>query len=325
MKIQCPQCGVRGTLADAHAGKMIKCPKCQSRFLAAAVSQPLAEDVAVAEGRVEGLSVADETPSPAPMEPDFAETAASQPMADGPSPEPAASPPLVQPLEEQRQHVAMPPDLFDASFFLRRSWQLTRGVKMPIWIGIVILYGISFALAGITAMLIDTLGLGESLVVVYLLDIVSSALTMVPTAGLLYMGVRRATGRTVVWGNVLAGLPIAGRIMVAGILQITMIMIGFCLLVLPGIYLTIGYMMALPLMVDRGMGPWQAMETSRKAIHKVWWRFFGLYLLFSLVLFLSALFLGVGLIWTAPMAVVLSGVLYVHLFGGNEENGGERR
>jgi len=62
------------------------------------------------------------------------------------------------------------------------------------------------------------------------------------------------------------------------------------------------------------MNPWQAMEASRKAIHKLWWRFFGLYLAVGLLCFVAIIPLGIGLIWMLPASIVIAGVAYCCLF-----------
>jgi uncharacterized membrane protein len=73
--------------------------------------------------------------------------------------------------------------------------------------------------------------------------------------------------------------------------------------------------MTVPLIVDRKMSPWQAMEASRKAIHGEWWKFFGLFIVMGIIFMISSLPLGLGFIWTWPMFVVLGGVVYRSLFG----------
>jgi len=94
--------------------------------------------------------------------------------------------------------------------------------------------------------------------------------------------------------------------------------IGFCLFILPGIYLSVGYMLTLPLIMEKGLSPWQAMEASRKAIHKRWWTVLFTFILMSIITTLSAIPLGIGLIWTVPMCSVLVGILYYHFFGDDE-------
>ena len=102
--------------------------------------------------------------------------------------------------------------------------------------------------------------------------------------------------------------------------QIILIGIGLLLLVLPGIYLIVGYGLTLPLILDRKMSAWEAMETSRKAIHKVWWKVAGAFFLMSCIYMVSTIPLGIGLIWTVPMFAVLIGVVYRCLLGV-EKNG----
>jgi len=114
------------------------------------------------------------------------------------------------------------------------------------------------------------------------------------------------------------GFSVAWKIFVVAILQTILITIGLFLLILPGIYLIIGYMMTLPLIVDKGLSPWQAMETSRKAIHRVWWKIAGLSLIVGFIITISAIPLGLGLIWSWPLAIIMVGVVYCKLFGAEK-------
>ena len=57
------------------------------------------------------------------------------------------------------------------------------------------------------------------------------------------------------------------------------------------------------------------METSRRAVSKRWFKLFGLLIAMGLVIFASAIPLGIGLIWTAPWSVNVFGVTYRRMFG----------
>ena len=72
---------------------------------------------------------------------------------------------------------------------------------------------------------------------------------------------------------------------------------------------------AVRLVVERGLSPWQAMEASRQAIGQHWFKVFGLLLLLGAILLVSALPLGIGLIWSLPLSVAALGVLYREIFG----------
>ena len=59
----------------------------------------------------------------------------------------------------------------------------------------------------------------------------------------------------------------------------------------------------------------QALEASRKAITQHWFKVFGLFLLLGLIVMVSAIPLGIGLVWSIPLMVVAMGVLYRTIFG----------
>jgi predicted Zn finger-like uncharacterized protein len=207
---------------------------------------------------------------------------------------------------------------------LTETWKYTRGAKGTIWAAVGMMYllmlilgiGLGFLQALIA---LDPLTPGE----IWLergVQALISAVSTIFTAGLMYLGVRRAAARSISWKMVFAGFPLAVNLLIASILMLVLVFCGFVLLILPGIYLTVGYTMALPLMLDRGLAPWEAMEASRRAIHKVWWKVFGTFLVMGFIYLVSVIPLGIGLIWTVPMFVVLVGVIYRYLFGSRAEN-----
>ncbi len=217
---------------------------------------------------------------------------------------------------------------FTVGGVLREAWEKTKGVKGAILAGSAVMYLVLLILVACGAFLLPMNGNGLpadttviGVVGNILFQAVTNALSVLFTAGLLFMGIRKVAGDPVSWRMVFAGFPVAGRIIVAAILQSILVFVGILLLVLPGIYLAIGYAMTMPLIIDRGMSPWQAMEASRKAIHKVWWRVAGLFFIMGLIFLVSMVPLGIGTIWTWPMFFILGGVVYRHLFGGEKKVG----
>jgi uncharacterized membrane protein len=90
---------------------------------------------------------------------------------------------------------------------------------------------------------------------------------------------------------------------------------GMVLLLIPGIYLAIGYMFSTFLIIDYRMEFWQAMETSRQIITKNWFAFFGLgFALFALN-FLGALAFGVGLLVSIPVSACAVAIAYKEIIG----------
>ena len=142
----------------------------------------------------------------------------------------------------------------------------------------------------------EDLGLG-GYILPSLFQVVTQVVSMLFIAGLLFMGIRKVAGDSVSWKMIFHGFSFTGKIIVVTILQFILVSIGFLLLILPGIYLAVGYAMAIPLIVDKNLSPWQALETSRKAVHKVWWKVAALYIVMSLLFLVASIPLGIGLIW----------------------------
>lgn len=202
---------------------------------------------------------------------------------------------------------------------IKKAWQLTKGAKASFWAATIVMYLILIAMSVSIVPLYDSAMVQSDNIVgawvTLLAQLVISAVSTILTAGLIYMGVRRASGRALFWKQVFSGFKMTGKLLVATILQFILIFIGMLLLVLPGIYLAVGYLMTIPLIMANKMSPWQAMETSRKAIHKVWWKMFGLAVVMSVIIVVSAIPLGLGLIWTLPMIFIVGGVVFTQLFG----------
>jgi hypothetical protein len=206
---------------------------------------------------------------------------------------------------------------------LKEAWERTKGAKGVIWKGSAVMYLSIFALIGIGELIFpgaeDSTGVATA-VGATIFQAAVDFLSVLFTAGLLYIGVRRAVDDPIEWRMVFEGFATSWvRILIATVLQSILITIGFLLLIIPGIYLSVGYCMTLPLIVVKGMSSWEAMEASRKAVHKIWWKVFGLMLVMGGVIFLSVLPLGIGLIWTWPMFIILAGVVYRHLYGESVE------
>ncbi len=210
---------------------------------------------------------------------------------------------------------------FTIGGLLKEAWAKTKGVKGTVWAGSAVMYLALIILVACGAFLLpsqvnkhDGISITGALWDV-LFQLITNAVSVIFSAGLIAIGIRKVAGESVSWKMVFEGFSVAGKLIVATILQTLLVCIGFLLLILPGIYLAIGYAMTIPLIVDRKMSPWQAMETSRKAIHGEWWKIFGLFIVVGLILMVSMVPLGLGLIWTWPMFIVLGGVVYRSLFG----------
>jgi uncharacterized membrane protein len=81
-----------------------------------------------------------------------------------------------------------------------------------------------------------------------------------------------------------------------------LIFIGLLALVLPGLYLIVGYIFTPFYIVFGKMDFWGAMESSRKLVHREWMSIFGFLIVLLFINLIGALALGVGLLITIPLS-----------------------
>ena len=129
------------------------------------------------------------------------------------------------------------------------------------------------------------------------------------------MGMRHAENKSVSAGSIFGYFNKIPAVFLCYFIMIIMIMLGMVLLILPGIYLMFAYMFAIPLVVEKNMSAWRALETSRKAITRKWFSFFGLIILLMLINSLTVVTLFIASIWTVPWSVLTMSMVYTKLFG----------
>jgi len=209
---------------------------------------------------------------------------------------------------------------------IREAWRKTKGAKGTVWLAL-LLYGIIMIPVTIgVPWLLEMAGMPSQqapgapfdptlLVGLIVAQIISIAITLPLGAGLFMLGLKLASGvpvsATEVFGYFHKVLPL----LVTVVVMYIMLIIGFILLIIPGIYLAVAYYLAIPLVVEKGLGPWQALEASRKAISKCWFRFFGLGFTLTLLMIVAAIPLGIGLIWVMPLLIIAFGIVYRNIFG----------
>jgi hypothetical protein len=205
---------------------------------------------------------------------------------------------------------------FSVGGILSEAWAKTSGFKMTAHlalglylVGMLVVMIPLGMLAGVPT---STTGiLANSL----LQQVLLSAVVMPITAGLTIIAIKHSIGRSHTVGEVLGHYGKVIPLLITIILMYVMIVIGFLLLVLPGIYLGVAYYFAIPLVVEKNMGPWEALETSRKAVSKHWFGFFGLFFCVGLINIVAIIPLGLGMIWTVPMSLLAYGIAYRNMFG----------
>ncbi|MEE9102406.1 hypothetical protein [Pseudomonas nitroreducens] len=205
---------------------------------------------------------------------------------------------------------------------IQEAWQRVSGTKGLIIAGFIV-YGVvvqivSFALGLVLGIGYAASGTEVSASVAILqlvVGVIAGAVGYPFLAGINMLGIRRAADQPVSFNEMFSHFGLFIPLLITGLIMTVLIYLGMLLLVLPGIYLSIAYILAIPLAVERKLSPWQALEASRKAITQHWFKVFGLFLVLGVIIMVSAIPLGIGMVWSLPLAIICIGVLYRTIFG----------
>lgn len=134
--------------------------------------------------------------------------------------------------------------------------------------------------------------------------------------GLYWFLLKLVRGEPATVSDVFAGFTRAFGPLVATYLLMTVLMILGCVLCLiPGIYLSVAWIFALPLVIDRNFGAWEALEVSRKVVTRHWWILFVLVLLAGLIGTAGVVACCIGVLVTAPLTHTILIYAYQDVFG----------
>ena len=200
---------------------------------------------------------------------------------------------------------------------ISEAWQKTKGIKRYVLGAGILLYVALFAVLMVVGALVGLGGeeSGAAPLIGVIVQLIFMAAMLPFMAGIFVMCLKHIQGHSVSFGDLFSCLGKTGKLLVTFILMYIMLAIGFILFIIPGIYLSFAYLLAVPLVIDRDLGPWEALEASRKAITKNWFSVFAFYILLTIIMTVSMIPLGIGLIWTMPMMAVAFAILYRQVFG----------
>lgn len=91
------------------------------------------------------------------------------------------------------------------------------------------------------------------------------------------------------------------------------VMLGFLLLIVPGIIWSIKYMFVPYVIVDKNLTATKALEASANMTNGIKWKLFSYWLGFVLLNILGAVLAGVGLIITVPLTTISAVLIYESL------------
>jgi uncharacterized membrane protein len=122
-------------------------------------------------------------------------------------------------------------------------------------------------------------------------------------------------GGTATVGDAFSGFgPSFGQLVLLGLVQGILILIGYACCIIPGLYLSVAWFFAVPLVIDKRMGFWEAMELSRKIVNKHWFVVFAFLIVYGLLVLAGFIACCVGLLVTIPIAIAALMYAYESIF-----------
>jgi uncharacterized membrane protein len=114
-----------------------------------------------------------------------------------------------------------------------------------------------------------------------------------------------------------AVLPIFTSGAKPGIEMVWKMLPGLLIAIPAVVFLALIWVFTFALIIDRGLGFWEAMETSRQVVMQRIWRVLGLLFVSGLIGILGVLALGIGIFVAVPVGMGMVACAYEDLFGEN--------
>ncbi len=277
----------------------------------------------VAEGRANGQTLARAEGSaewkPLSALPEFADVFRSMPPAPPlPTAGFAAGPPAVEEILTRDYDL-------DIGSCIVRAWELVKQNFWPV-VGITFLVVIAMNVITQGIGLISRASMQEMInnrqinpvgVVLSLLAwTISLPVQTVFTGGLYMYYLKLIRGQEAGISDAFSGLTSAlVPLALLGLVQGLLVLLGIAACLIPGIYLSVAWIFATPLVIDRQIGFWDAMELSRKVVSRHWFTMFALMLVMGLLGICGLLACCVGLFVTIPIGWVALMYAYEDIFG----------
>ena len=191
----------------------------------------------------------------------------------------------------------------DVFAWLRGGWSLFLPNAGPF---------VGFGVVAIVVSVLATIAFEQIPVVGWLLPTVVTAPLF---AGFLAASFKLVRGEILEFGDFLRGFDFLVPLALGAIVSNALVTMGMILLIAPRIYIAVGYTFMNALILEEKLDFWQAMEGSRRVVHRRWLSFFGFGLLLMMINLAGALALGVGLLISMPVTYAAMAVAYADVFG----------
>jgi hypothetical protein len=219
---------------------------------------------------------------------------------------------------------------------VRNAWDKVNGSKKTIWLAFIIFCATTYG--------IGTLGTNISTTLPFLktpLALLCSLINVLLQAGFLYIGIQRALDHPISYPMIFRALQPSFAIRILGLYLLKIIiilpisfLIGFTinmtsvafanddlfmkvvtlsasiLSILLLLYVTLRLFAGMGFVIDKKVNPWQAVKLSFQTTRSNVLNLAALTCIELIILAASIIPLGIGLIWSVPLALIIYGMIY---------------
>jgi len=226
--------------------------------------------------------------------------------------------------------IAYPPPLAEGDYDLDITGCISRGwevVKARFWpavgitaIGLLISGGVGqilglFANPVVSQMWEARQVSAAGVTIVLLVNLASNLVSTLFLAGLMKYHLKLVRGETARVEDVFAGFGAqTGQLLLLSLVQGVLVVLGLLCCFIPGLYLYVAWSFAIPLIMDRELGFWDAMCLSMRMVNRHWFVVFVFQIVLGLLMMSGLLACCLGVFVTIPIGFASLMVAYTKIF-----------
>jgi hypothetical protein len=207
---------------------------------------------------------------------------------------------------------------------ISRGWELVKGNFWPV-VGVttlimVIIMAINqvfglFTRPAIDAMIAEHRVTPAGVLIIFFATILSGPVYAIFTAGMFKYYLTLIRGESAGMGDAFSGFGRStGQLVLLSLVMNFLMLIGYAFCLIPGIYLAVAWFFSIPLVIDKQMGFWEAMELSRKMVGKHWFLVFAFLLVYGLLSMAGIIACCIGIFVTLPIGIAALMYAYETIF-----------
>jgi len=194
---------------------------------------------------------------------------------------------------------------FSKSEAIRFGWNMMKS-NLGFFIGLLVVVGLIYFIPDFIAELLKE----DAPILSIIISIASWVLDMVIQMGLIRISLRFCDNEKGEFADLFSCFPLFFKYLLGLILYGLIILGGMILLIIPGIIWAIKFQFFSYFIVDKGLGPIEALKRSSAITRGAKWDLFLFGLLLGLINLLGAICLLIGLFATVPTAMVAMAFVY---------------